>query len=459
MTVQEKSSLIIGGYLMKVIDVDLTKEVNPNFYCLWNTSKPYRVLKGGRSSFKSSAISLNIIDDWIMNYIVEKKKANVVVIRKVANTLRDSVFLKMQWAISKYGILNQFKIQVSPLRIEHRYTGSTIYFYGQDDFSKLKSNDIGNLIAVWYEEAAEFNNHEDFDQTNATFMRQNHPDTDNVKFYWSYNPPRNPYSWINKWSEDVKQDDNYLVHASSYLDDKLGFISPQMLEEIERIKRNDNDYYRYLYLGEPVGLGDNVYNMDLIHEIEELPDNEYLIGLYFSTDTGHQVSATASTCYGLSTSGNVFLLDTSYYSPVGKVKKRTPVEHCQAIREFEDKMIMKYQKPVMNKTIDSAEGAIRNQYYDMYGEHLHPVAKKKKVDMVDYVQDLLAQGRFFVLKTEGNKIFMTEHQQYRWDSRSIETNPDNPSVVKVDDHTCDTFQYFVLDNLSHLGLAVGKGVR
>lgn len=436
----------------------VTKEVNEHFKPVWTSHKPYLVLKGGRNSFKSSVISLRIVRQ-MTEFLKDNKKCNVAVVRKVANTIRDSVFLKMQWALGKFGLSNQFVARTSPFRLIHKKTGSTIYFYGQDDFEKLKGNDINDLIAVWYEEAAEFKNHEEFDQSNATFMRNKHDEVDFVQFYWSYNPPRNQYHWINKWVETLKDDDEYLIHQSSYLDDKLGLVTEQMLKEIERIKLNDFDYYRYIYLGEPVGLGDNVYNMDLIHEIEELPDNEYLIGLYFSTDTGHQVSATTSTCYGLSTSGNVFLLDTDYYSPVGKVKKRTPVEHCQAIREFEDRMIAQYQKPVMNKTIDSAEGAIRNQYYDMYGEHLHPVAKKKKVDMVDYVQDLLAQGRFFVLETEGNKIFISEHQQYRWDSKSVETNPDNPSVVKVDDHTCDSFQYFVLDNLSHLGLAVGKGVR
>lgn len=102
-----------------------------------------------------------------------RRKANVVIIRKVANTIRDSVFLKIQWALGKFFLLDQFSCTVSPFKITHRKTGSTFYFYGQDDFQKLKSNDIGNIIAVWVEEAAEFNSAEEFDQMKATFMRQN----------------------------------------------------------------------------------------------------------------------------------------------------------------------------------------------------------------------------------------------------------------------------------------------
>ena len=136
--------------MSNVVNIDLTREINPNFYCLWRTDKPYRVLKGGRSSFKSSSIALQIIDDFLINYVFKKKKANIVVIRKVANTLRDSVYLKIQWAIRKYGVLDQFKLSVSPLKIQHRGTGSTVYFYGQDDFEKLKGNDINDLIYVWF---------------------------------------------------------------------------------------------------------------------------------------------------------------------------------------------------------------------------------------------------------------------------------------------------------------------
>ena len=147
-----------------------------------------------------------------------------------------------------FGVLYRFRVTVSPIKITHKKTGSTFYFYGQDDFQKLKSNDINEIIAVWYEEAAEFSNEEDFDQTNITFMRQKHRLAPFVQFFWSYNPPRNPYSWINKWFENIKTNEDYLTHSSTYLDDQLGFVTEQMLRDIERIKNNDFDYYRYIYL-------------------------------------------------------------------------------------------------------------------------------------------------------------------------------------------------------------------
>lgn len=429
--------------------IDIQKNVNPHFKTVWQSNKPYNVLKGGRNSFKSSVIVLKLVY-MMIKYIMQGEKANVVVIRKVANTIRDSVFNKVQWAISLFGLDNQFRATVSPFKIVHKRTGSTFYFYGQDDFQKLKSNDIGNIIAVWYEEAAEFNDAEDFDQSNVTFMRQKHDKAPFVQFFWSYNPPRNPYSWINEWFEDIKTNDNYLAHSSTYLDDKLGFVTEQMLEDIERIKQNDYDYYRYLYLGEAVGLGNQVYNMSTFHAIDNLPTDDRLIGISFALDTGHQQSATACGAYGLTAKGNVILLDTFYYSPAGQVVKKAPSELTVMVSNFIDKVLKQYRVPKLRMTIDSAEGALRNQYFKDFGERWHPVAKKKNQTMIDMVISLLAEGRFYYLDIPANKIFYEEHKMYRYDEKTIHS--DDPKVIKEDDHTVDEFKYFVLDNARELDL-------
>ena len=443
--------------------LDLNKEVNPHFESVWYTEKPYNILRGGRNSFKSSVIALKLVF-MMLWYITRGEKANIVVIRKVANTIRDSVYNKIQWAINKFGMINQFNATVSPFKITHKGTGSTFYFYGLDQFEKLKSNDINDIIAVWYEESAEFNDKEEFDQTNVTFMRQKHELAPFVQFFWSYNPPRNPYSWINEWSDSLVGEKNYLVHDSSYLDDELGFVTEQMLEDINRIKDNDYDYYRYLYLGEPVGLGTNVYNMNLFKPLDELPSNDRIIGLYYSTDGGHSQSATTHGCYGLTAKGNVILLNTYYYSPANKANKKAPSELSKELNEFITKTAQQeYWRGarIMNRTIDSAEGALRNQYYKDYGQHLTPVNKKKKVDMIDYPTDLLAQGRFYYLKkpypinmkhADSNDIFIEEHKKFSWDKKTL--NSDKPKVIEEDDHCCDAFIYLCLSNARDFRLKI-----
>jgi phage terminase large subunit len=90
-----------------------------------------------------------------------------------------------------------------------------------------------------------------------------------------------------------------------------------------------------------------------------------------------------------------------------------------------------------------------NEYYKRFGVKWHHVAKTTKVAMIDHVQDLLAQGRFFYLDSTANEIFIAEHRRYQWDEDTMEGDP---KVIKEHDHTCDQFQYFVLDNRRDLEL-------
>lgn len=433
----------------RTTSIRLRHEINPHFEDVWYADVPYVICKGGRNSFKSSTISLRLVYEQL-KYIQENKLANIVVIRKTAATIRDSVFLQMKWALAKFGVLETYDDRVAPFKLTHRATGSTIHFYGQDDFEKLKSSAIDNIIAVWYEEAAEFKDAEEFDQTNITFMRQVHPLADYVQFYWSYNPPRNPYSWINKWAEECKNLPDYLVHESTYQVDTLGFVTPQMLADIARIKENDYDYYRYIYLGEPVGLGTNVYNYSLFQVIKELPQDERILYLLYGLDTGHQQSATACIVAGVTNKRNLIVLENWYYDPVMLERKLAPSEISDKIYSYVRQTERKYAKPIYKMTIDSAEGAIRNQYYLDYNERWNPVNKGKKVDMIDYIVTLLAEGRVFVIDNESNKLFLEQHRDYRWQEKTIFT--DDPKVIEEEDHLPDALQYLVKDNLKELNL-------
>ena len=429
--------------------IKMSKMINPHFYKMWNTNKPYIILNGGRGSFKSSVISLKLAT-MVKKQTQLNHQVNFILIRENASYLHDSVYKQMEWAFTQLDMYNEFLYFKSPMRIVHKRTGSTFYFYGGDDPMKLKSNIVGNVMAVWYEEAANFKGREVFDQANPTFIRQKPSFIDHVTVYYSYNPPKSPYDWVNEWVEDERQDPDCLVDTSTYLDDKWGFTNKEQLKLIERYKKNDYDYYRWLYLGEVVGLGTNIYNMENFQAIDKLPDDDYITNVYYSVDTGHEVSATTCGAYGLTKKGNLILLDTYYYSPQGKTHKKPPSELSKDLKSFIDKVTEWIGKQPTRMTIDSAEGALDNQFYNDYGIHWHKVNKLKKVDMIDRVQDLLAQGRFYYLKRPENEIFIAEHQKYQWDENTLQS--DDPKVIKEDDHTCDGFMYLCVDNERDFGL-------
>lgn len=431
--------------------LDVNELVNPHFKPMWQTKRPYIIAKGGRGSFKSSTISLKLV--MMMKKQVRKnRRVNIICIRENAAYLHDSVYNQIGWALTMIHAHNEFRFYTSPLRIVHRRTGSTFYFYGSDDPMKLKSNIVGDVIAVWYEEAANMKSFDVFDQANPSFIRQKPDYLRQCKVYYSYNPPKNPYDWINEWIEDKEDDPDYFVDTSTYLDDELGFTTEQQINLIAKYKRNDPEYYRWLYLGEVVGLGTNVYNMGLFHPINDIPDDDELASIYFSVDSGHETSATTEGCYGITVKGDCVLLDTYYYSPHRKANKKAPSDLVEDLYAFEQHNIERWGLDPWKRSADSATAdyALDNEYFKRYSIKWHHVAKTKKVAMIDHVQNLLAQGRFFYLDTEANEIFISEHRRYQWDEKTIES--DDPRVIKEHDHTCDQFQYFVLDNRRDLGL-------
>ena len=434
--------------MTKQINVDVNAMICPHFDSVLYDHSLNKVLKGGRGSTKSSVISLQLVMDFLKD-----NNANVLVLRKVANTIELSVYEQIKWAIYMLHVDSLFDFKKSPYRIVDKRNGTAFYFSGVDDPQKLKSMIIakGYVRYLWFEELAEFDSWQEVDTVRASFTRKNLPPGAHVVTYYSYNPPKNPYEWINEWVAQREGMPNWFVDHSTYQDVTLpNILSEDYIDEINTVKANDVDYYRWMYLGEVVGLGTNVYNMDNFNSINKLPADDYITNLYYSVDSGHEVSATTCGAYGLTRKGNLILLDTYYYSPQGKTHKKPPSELSRDLKEFIDKVTNWFGKQPTRLTLDSAEGALDNQFYNDFGIRWHKVRKLKKVDMIDRVQDLLAQGRFFYLKRPENEIFIKEHEKYQWDEKTLQS--DDPKVIKEDDHTCDMFQYVVRYNERDLGL-------
>lgn len=440
---------MIGAQRMKKqITINADNMICPHFDRVLFSHSLNKVLKGGRGSTKSSVISLQLVMDFLQD-----SHANVLIMRKVANTIELSVYEQIKWAIYMLHVDSLFEFKKSPYRIVDKRNGTAFYFSGVDDPQKLKSMVIaqGYVRYLWFEELAEFDSWQEVDMVRASFTRKHLPPGAHVVTYYSYNPPKNPYEWINEWVAQREKLPGWYVDHSTYEDVTLpNILSQDYLDEINTVKANDYDYYRWMYLGEVVGLGTNIYNMDNFQAIDKLPTDDYITNVYYSVDTGHEVSATTCGAYGLTKKGNVILLDTYYYSPQGKTHKKPPSELSKDLKSFIDKVTEWIGKQPTRMTIDSAEGALDNQFYNDYGIHWHKVNKLKKVDMIDRVQDLLAQGRFYYLKRPENDIFIAEHRKYQWDENTLQS--DDPKVIKEDDHTCDQFMYLCLDNERDLGL-------
>lgn len=141
--------------------VSLQEAVGKNYADFWNTKKRYRVCKGSRGSKKSKTVALNMI-----YRLYQYPESNGLCVRRYSNTMRDSVYSDLKWAIHRLGLDAFFDCTVSPMQITRKSTGQKILFRGLDDGLKITSISVdkGYLCWVWIEECYEISNEDDFNK-------------------------------------------------------------------------------------------------------------------------------------------------------------------------------------------------------------------------------------------------------------------------------------------------------
>ena len=127
------------------------------------------------------------------------------------------------------------------------------------------------------------------------------------------NSMKNRYHWVNLWADKMAQRDDVLVHHSDYRTVPPKWLGQKFIDEAERLKKYDEKRYKWIYLGEVIGIEGLIYNPDLFiiekaNYIEE--HNLRILYVDFSTDCGHQTSATSCGAYGYATDGRWYRLDT-----------------------------------------------------------------------------------------------------------------------------------------------------
>lgn len=451
------------------MQIKIKEIIAPHFWKTFKSKKTNQIYEGGRNSTKTSMIAIKMIYNCLAN-----DNCSAVALRSHKTELRNSVYKELKRACKRLGLIEgiDYKTTVAPMEIKFN-NENTIYFAGGDDYEAVKGMiDENKLIKItWFEELTGFKDEDTIDQIKATFTRGNN---DWFMALYSYNPPKNKYDWVNQWKASKVGDKDYLISHTDYRSVPEEWIGTKAIEEAEKLKKNDVKRYNWIWLGEIIGLEGLIYNPDMIQYIQEeyLRENVKILYLDFSIDSGHQTSATACNCYGYGTDGYWYLLDIYYYSPNEKPNKKAPSELSRDIFNFEIAMNKKWKAPTDKETIDSAEGALRNQFFKDYGRRLHPVDKgTNKEQLIEYSQDFLSKKKFRIVRNNNTEIFTKEFINYKWLQGSIEKGKPIPDKTEQEfkadkyfntytndysysycDHSIDSFQYWIKDNLQKLGL-------
>lgn len=254
---------------------EITKKVkikwNPIFKPVNECTKRYRVLKGSAGSGKST----DIAQDYIKKLCNPKYEgANLLVVRKVDESNRDSTFAELKAAI--YRMFGEdynkaWTIRESPFVLESKTTGNKIIFRGmKDDNQREKVKSItftkGKLTWIWVEEATELTE-QDLDILDDRLRGE----LENPNLYYQMTLTFNPVSathFIKSKYFDIKHPDIF-THHSTYKDNR--FIDEAYHRRMMLRKERDPEGYKIYGLGEWGETGGLILHNYVIEEFDTTP--------------------------------------------------------------------------------------------------------------------------------------------------------------------------------------------
>ena len=395
--------------------MNLPELVGKGYRDFWNFKGRYRVCKGSRASKKSKTTALFFIYS-MMKY----PGANLLVIRKVYRTLKDSCFTDLKWAINRLRVNDYWDIKESPLEMVYIPTGQKILFRGLDDPLKVTSITVetGNLCWAWLEEAYEINKEQDFNMLDESIRGKIEG-----PLYKQITLTLNPWNerhWIKKRFFDVK-DENIMAKTTNYMCNEWLDESDKKL--FEDMKKNNPRRYQVAGLGEWGIVEGLVYEnweekeFD-VNEISKRKDVKSAFGL----DFGYTNDPSAFFC-GLIDVANkeIYVFDEIYKNAM---KNRQIAEEIIRKGYGKEKIVADSQEP---KSID-----------ELYDLGLKGIRKSRKGrdsinNGVQYIQD------YKIIIHPRCVNFITEISNYMWDKDKF----DNPVNKPVDDfnHLMDAMRY------------------
>lgn len=211
-------------------------QLNHKTDLLYHSKKRYNVLKGGSGSGKSYGATQVEIRKAFEN------KEKVLMVRKVARTLRDSCFAltKLVFSDSEFVKGKHYVYNKTDMSFELA-NGSQFIMAGLDDVDKLKS--IAGITRILVEEADQIEE-SDFTQLDLR-LRGNHIFLPQITMMFN---PVSVSHWLKKRFFDNFNPDTTKIIESNYLDN--GFLDQSYRDMLNNLASVDENMHRIYVLNE-----------------------------------------------------------------------------------------------------------------------------------------------------------------------------------------------------------------
>ena len=244
--------------------------LNPIYRKLLYIIKRYLVLKGGAGSGKSHWACQKIL-----YRTMTEEHHRFLIIRKVKDTLRKSVFQLFQDYIIKWELSKEFKINKTDMSITFKSNKNTILFCGIDDPEKLKS--MEGITGVWIEEATELKM-ADFEEVDRRLRGIFHT---YMQIILTYNPILKSNWTYKRFFENITEQDeeDICIVTTTYKDNIFIKNDKAYVRLLENYTGNNRTVYT---LGQYGQLENAIYtNWRMIPDSEFPTTDEPVYGLDF----------------------------------------------------------------------------------------------------------------------------------------------------------------------------------
>lgn len=424
----------------------ISEIIIPKYLPIFNDTKiKHIILTSGRAGTKSSYAAIRSAYQ-----IVADAKGSVVVLRKHHNKLRKTVYKEMLRGINRLGIPKEkFRIMKSPMEITYKKNGSTIYFSGSDGIDDTKGiiDEDRPIKLVVVDELTEFfeggEGEDELSNIEATFVRGNRA---GFQMIYLYNPPKNPNAPVNQWCRKMEERADCLHVHTDYRDVPESWLGRALIESAEEMKRSDPKLYRWIWLGESIGVDDLIYYMfsaeEHVYDPEKYDElsREAMGEIGVGVDYGQQ-NATVFEAFGIDYEGQMFRgLKEYYHSGRETGRQKSPSEYARDLRQFCDEIEQEYKRVVGAIYIDpSAAGLIEEVRRQL--PHVDVVSARNDVKLgISRMQKFLSFNRMAVSRKQ--KWLIREMGMYQYDAKSIDKGKEEP--VKASDHCLDACRYVLV---------------
>ncbi len=398
-------------------EVRISSVVGGGYDTFWNDRNRYRVLKGGKGSKKSATTALNFIYR-IMKY----NGSNLLVVRAVMNTHRDSTFAQLKWAQEKLGVAHLWHNSVAPLEMTYKPTGQKILFRGFDDVLKLASTTVpkGHLCFVWLEEAYEISSEKDFETLDLSVPRGSLPEPLFKQTTITFNPWSAKHWLKSRFFDNAS--DNVSTYSTNYLCNE--FLDATDIAVFERMKRENATRYRVAGLGE-WGISEGLIFENFEEGIPDIPEGEkYRWRNFFGLDYGYSSDPTAFIAFSANPIDKIIYIFDEFYS--------TRMLNSDIAAKIKEKG---YQKERIRA--DSAEPKSNEDLRRQGISRVMPSVKGK--DSV--INGIMGIKEFKIIVNPRCRNTINELSSYRWDSSS----PVGNVPLDCDNHLMDAMRYAFFD--------------